>query len=130
MIGWRPVLVTVLALGLVALAVVHADGDPPPCDKAQGAQAKGLLTSARAEYVRLLKEGESDSCVTEGLDAVTRAQCSRAAILAAANAKEGMKAYVSIATAEPVREAATCARSAMSALADAEATTASTRQGK
>ena len=119
MIGWRPVVSTVLAAGVLGLVVLHAreEAAPPPCDAAKRMRAGGMLEQARTAYVRLLSAGESDACVKAGLDGVTWAQCRRASRLGAASREEGMKAYVAIATAEPVRGAALCARDGITRLA-------------
>lgn len=119
MIGWRPVVSTVLATSMVGLVVLHAreDAPAPPCDAARSMRAQGMLEQARSTYVQLLSAGEQDGCVKAGLDGVTWEQCRRADRLADASHIEGMKAYVAIATAEPVRGAALCARDGMARIA-------------
>ena len=120
MIGWWPVLLPVLAVAIAGLAGVHSWRDTrtsPPCKSAHALLGDGLLREARTAYVELLKQDETDPCVTKGLDDVTNAACVRAATLAAADRRDGIKAYQAIATAEPVRGAAQCALTALSRLA-------------
>ena len=110
MIGWRPVLVTCLALGILAIAGFHTNGPDPTCKNADSLRSQGLLEDAHSAYVKLLGEHSTDPCVTKGLDLVIWTQCDRAAELVEPTPADAKKAYRAIATSTPVRAATACAR--------------------
>jgi hypothetical protein len=109
MIGWRPVLLTLLAGVIVLFAVLHT---AERCGDADSLREHGLLADARKAYVALLHDSAPPGCAERGLDEVTKAQCKRTKHLKDLHAitdAEAKKAYLVIAQAEPVRDAASCA---------------------
>jgi hypothetical protein len=115
----RPILLTVVALCLIALAVVHADAaqkPDPPCTKAETLQTRGFLVDARAEYAALRKSDSPPGCAATGLRKLTVKECDRAAELADASPAEAVLAYRAILNAQPVIRDARCALTALRAL--------------
>lgn len=112
MIGWRPVVVTLIAGCVIAVAVAHAIGSAP-CADADSLRRADLLSAARSSYVDVLKETSPPACAGSGLDAVTERQCTQAALLVTVSAEDAKKSYLEIATTEPVRAAADCARTGL-----------------
>jgi hypothetical protein len=116
----RPILLTLVAAVLVAVAVLHveepAPAKAPPCEQADRLRDAGLLADARTGYVKLLAEKSPPKCVTTGLDIITGAACKRAKALETASPGDAVRAYRAILAAEPVRHAAACARSGLGRL--------------
>jgi hypothetical protein len=108
----------------IAIAVVFAAGavldvsNPKPCRHADELYHEQRLADARTAYIDLLGDEETEGCAAKGLDNVTRAQCAQAkSLLKAQQSTEATKAYLAIASTEPVRPAASCALDALSQLA-------------
>ena len=116
MIGWRPIVVTLFAGVVIAVAVVHSAGSAP-CANADSLRSANLLSEARDAYVDLLRKDSPPGCAGSGLDRVTRLQCKQAGKLKAASTEDAKKAYLEIATAEPVRDDAECAWTALQVMA-------------
>lgn len=104
------------ALLVFTAAILHVDSPNGPCDRADSLADQGLLTDAHKEYVTVLRDDPGEDCAGDGLDDLIAAQCRRAATLVAASPTDAKKAYVAIATAEPVRDAAVCARDGLATL--------------
>jgi hypothetical protein len=110
----------VAALLVFTAAILHVDSPDGPCDRADSLADEGLLSDAHKEYATALRDNPGEACAGEGLDDLIAAQCRRAATLVAASPADAKKAYVAIATAEPVRDAAVCARDGLTTLPAAD----------
>jgi hypothetical protein len=114
----RPVVLTVLAAILIAIAVVHArePAPSPPCQSADSLRSHGFLSEARAVYLSLLKGTPPPRCAGAGLDDVSKQECQLAKQLASTSPADAAKLYRAVATVEPARPSAACARAGLAEL--------------
>jgi hypothetical protein len=104
MIGWRPYLLTLLALALIAvvvLDVVAASRGPSSCAKADGLRNAGLYTEADKEYAAVLRDDAKSGCAAKGRSQVGVGQCTRLRPIIAADAAEGRKQVLRFTEADP-----------------------------
>jgi hypothetical protein len=122
MIGWRPYLVSLLALLLVAVVVLNVDDagrKPDPCKaayKLYGAKNDLLLAQARVAYLAVLTKNPDSSCAKDGLVLVSDAQCQRARLIAPAAPHTAHKLLVAIASADPPTPVGSCVWRALGSL--------------
>jgi hypothetical protein len=111
MIGWRPYLLTALAVVLVAVAIldVHASlRRPSACATADSLRAGQLLDQARNEYASVLRAHPAAACATAGLVKTTAAQCEKAQAIASFEPAEARTELVALAAADPSPPARSC----------------------
>jgi hypothetical protein len=102
MIGWRPYLVTALALLVLAGAVldVSANGRVG-CASADALQKSQLLAKAGDAYRAVLKKDANSGCAKTGLASVTHDQCDRAGRIAASDPSAARTLLLAVASADP-----------------------------
>jgi hypothetical protein len=126
MIGWRPYLLTGLALvvlAVVVLDVVAADRPAPECATADGLRAAGFLARADRAYASILSSDAASGCAQEGRRTVTDAQCRRVRAIGAADAAEQRKQVLRLAAADPEPPTDSCVWAALAALPPATTST-------
>jgi hypothetical protein len=105
MIGWRPVLLTALALIVIAgavLDVVAAGRKPDVCAPAQKLVRGRDFTAARSAYDTVLKQDPDSSCAVQGLRQVTAAQCVQAQRIAVSDPAAAHQQLLALAEQDPV----------------------------
>jgi hypothetical protein len=120
MIGWRPYVLTLLAVALVAAAVVDTEGSrqkakrdaekaqkkslaaKTSCSAADKARVNGLLVSAARRYRAVLAVEASSSCASSGLEETLSRECAHAKALARVDRAQGRKELLRLASSEPV----------------------------
>jgi hypothetical protein len=111
MIGWRPYLLTLLAAGLVALAVIDVHGtlgNSSACATADALRADHFLSGARQQYASLLTAHPKSACASAGLAKTTAAQCTKAQAIAAVDPAEARSELMALATGDPAVPSDSC----------------------
>ncbi len=103
--------VFLVGLGLILIGAAAWDvGNPTRCERASDLVADNRLAEARTEFVRVLKGEPSADCAVKGLRSTVIAQCAAALRLKEAGRdKEALKAYLTLATTEPMPRGVFCA---------------------
>jgi hypothetical protein len=118
MIGWRPYLLTGLALVLlavVALDVVAAGRPAEACRTADGMRSSGQLVKADQAYAAVLQDDASSRCAKSGRRLVAQALCQRINAVGD-DASERRKRFLALATADPKPPDESCVWSALASL--------------
>lgn len=126
MIGWRPYLLTGLALLLITVAVldVAAKGrkaSPDSCASAAVLAQARFFTQARAAYARVLKGDPNSKCATGGILTSTDAVCVQTQRIAQTDPAEARSLLVTLAETDPRPIAASCVWKQLRAIAPAAA---------
>jgi hypothetical protein len=104
MIGWRPYLLTGLALvlfAIVALDVRAAGRDAPVCAKADALRKAGYLTAAERAYAAISRDDGPTQCADDGREQAENDECARAQQIRAGDAKAARALLVRLAATDP-----------------------------
>src|SRR3954464_7784549 len=108
MIGWRPVLLLVVAAVLMFAAFMDV-GNAAACGDAQGLTDTNRFREARTAFVKLLDDDVTKACAKKGLATVAHRQCERArALVVLGRKKEAETEFTALATSEPVQAKQNC----------------------
>jgi hypothetical protein len=119
MIGWRPYLLTALAVLLLALVVVDVDTtlrNSSACASANALMADGFLSGARQQYTSLLTAHPTTSCAVTGLRTNTKEQCAHARALATLEPTEARSELMALVTGDPALPPSSCVLIGLSVL--------------
>ena len=103
-IGWRPYLLTLLALvvlGAVALDVVGAGKQSPSCTAGDGLERARQFVTARTSYATVLVKAPSSACAKRGMSLATYGECVAAQRIGGTDATGARAQLLKIAESEP-----------------------------
>jgi hypothetical protein len=113
MIGWRPYLLTGLALLLVVVAVLDVAGagrkpSRDPCASAAMLAQARFFSQARDAYAAVLKSDPTSKCATGGLTTTTYDLCVQAQRIAQSDVAQAHRQLVVISETDPRPVSTSC----------------------
>jgi hypothetical protein len=116
MIGWRPLLLTAVAVALLVVVGLDAAKSTGPCSSADAVIGAREYVKARASYATVLEHDSHSSCAKAGLARATAGECVRAERIADTDAPEARTELLAVAEADPPPGPDACVWTELSAL--------------
>jgi hypothetical protein len=120
MLGWRPFLLSGVALLLIAVAALDAStagrSSPASCGPANKLRDGGLISEARKAYVAILKSEPKSACALAGVRQVTSKDCERLRRIATTDPAAARTLLLADAKADPPPAASSCVWTRLAAL--------------
>ncbi|MCW2986495.1 MAG: hypothetical protein JWR63_4065 [Conexibacter sp.] len=126
MIGWRPVICTVVAALLVAVAVLDVVASQRTattdalCDKAHAVLDAGFPTAARSSYAAIVKQHPGARCATDGVLASADDECAHLQRIGQADPAQARKLLLALAGTAPRLPPEACVWGALADIAPAK----------
>jgi hypothetical protein len=119
MIGWRPYLLGVLAVGLLVLVGLDVGRSAGQCSSADALIGAREYVKARAGYTTVLENDSHSVCAKSGLARATQGECVFVERIADTDTSEARTQLLAIAEADPPPGPKSCVWREMAVLASA-----------